>query len=130
VFADPAERVALDAIVHPHVARLARARIRAARERGDAVVVYDIPLLFEAKRTRDVDLIVVVDAPVAVRRARLVADRRLQPREAEAMIAAQMPASQKRDAAHHVIDNDGSLATLETRVDDLWRTLAPPGTPG
>lgn len=125
VFGDADERAALNAIVHPQVARLARRRIRDARERGDRVVVYDIPLLFEAGRTRDVDVIVVVDAPAAVRRARLVADRGLAPQEADAMIAAQMPAAEKRRAAHHVIDNDGALATLETRVDALWRTLAP-----
>lgn len=130
VFSDASQRAALNAIVHPEVARLARHRIAEARTRGDQVVVYDVPLLFEANRTGDVDVIVVVDAPAGVRRDRLVVDRGLRPDEADAMIAAQMPAEQKRAAADHVIENDGDRGTLEARVDALWSALASPQSPG
>jgi dephospho-CoA kinase len=130
VFASPTDRARLDAITHPEVARRAARLIDEARARADRVVVYDIPLLFEAKRTADVDVIVVVDAPVAVRRERLVSGRGLTSRDANAMIAAQMPAEPKRAAADHVIDNDGDRAALEAQVDRLWRTLASPEPPG
>lgn len=123
VFADPAERAALDAIVHPAVARLRHAAVETARRRGEPLVVCDIPLLFEAGLEDTVDTIVLVDAPVATRRARLIQDRGLSAAEADAMIAAQMPADRKRARAQHLIENDGTREELEDKVDALWETL-------
>lgn len=120
VFADPAERATLDAIVHPAVARLRQAAVETARRRGEAIVVCDIPLLFEAGLEDTVDRIVLVDAPVAVRRARLIAHRKLPAAEADAMIASQLPAERKRPRAHYVVDNEGTLEELEARADELW----------
>ena len=127
VFGDAGERRALDAIVHPEVARLRDAAVEAERARGASLVVCDIPLLFEVGLEDQVDRIVLVDAPAAVRRERLVRDRGLTTAEADAMIAAQMPADRKRAAAHHLIENLGTRETLHARVDALvgeLRTLA------
>ncbi len=123
VFADPTERAALDAIVHPEVDRLRRAAITRARAAHARVVVCDIPLLFEVGLESAVDRIVLVDAPAEVRRARLVHDRGLGPAEADAMIAAQMPAAAKRPRAHHIIDNDGTREALAAQVEALWRAF-------
>lgn len=123
VFADPAERRALDAIVHPEVARLRDAAVDALRAHGERLIVCDIPLLFEAGLERTVDLIVLVDAPVPTRRERLVRDRGLTPAEADAMIAAQMPSERKRARAHHVLENAGTRAELEAAVDALHEAL-------
>lgn len=119
VFSDDAERRALDAIVHPEVARLRDAAVEAERSRGVPLVVCDIPLLFEVGLEDLVDRIVLVDAPVVVRRERLVRDRGLTVTEADAMIAAQMPADRKRAAAHHLIENLGTRETLHAQVDAL-----------
>ena len=123
VFADADERRALDAIVHPEVARLRDEAVRALAARGERLVVCDIPLLFEVGLEGAVDRIVLVDAPVAVRRERLVRDRGLTPAEADAMIAAQHPAETKRARAHHVLENDGTRAALDAQVDALLVTL-------
>jgi len=123
VFADAAELEALNAIVHPEVGRLRDAAVAAARARGDAIVVCDIPLLFEKDLAGGFDAIVLVDAPRSVRLERLVRDRGLREPEAMAMLAAQMPAELKRARADHVIDNDGSLSALEARVDAVWDAL-------
>lgn len=120
VFADATERAALDAIVHPAVARLRHAATETARRRGEPFVVCDIPLLFEAGLEGTVDRIVLVDAPESARRERLVGLRGLPSHEADAMIAAQIPSAAKRARADHVIDNDGSLEDLEPKVDALW----------
>jgi dephospho-CoA kinase len=125
VFVDPAERDALDAIVHPAVARLRKAAVETARRRGEPIIVCDIPLLFEAGLEDTVDTIVLVDAPEALRRERLIRDRGLAPAEADAMMAAQMPADWKRARAHHLIENDGTLEELDARVEALWETLEP-----
>jgi|SRR5579862_483621 len=124
VFSDATERTALDAIVHPEVARRRDGILRAARAAGERVVICDIPLLFEAGLTAEVDTIVLVDAPEPVRLARLVADRHLAPAIAAAMMAAQLPAGDKRSRADYIIDNAGSLADLEAHVSEVWREIA------
>jgi dephospho-CoA kinase len=130
VFADAAARAELEGIVHPAVHRLKNEQVAAARARGDAWIVYDVPLLFEAGVDDEVDVIVLVDSPAPVRRERLIRERGLSEAEADAMIAAQMPASQKRSRADYVIDNDRDRATLASRVDVLWSTLARANKPG
>ncbi len=124
VFGDPAERAALDAIVHPEVARRRESAVSAAQAAGAKIVVCDIPLLFETGLESTIDCIVLVEAPVALRRERLVHSRGLSPADADAMIGAQMPSEQKRARASHVVDNSGTLAALKVRVDALWNTLS------
>jgi len=123
VFPDPAERAALEAITHPAIADLRRARTDALAAAGTPLVICDIPLLFEAHLEGSVDRIVLVDAPAAVRRARLVRDRGLTAAEADAMMAAQWPAEAKRAHAHHVIENDGTREALDAQVDALATAL-------
>lgn len=123
VFADAAERDALNAIVHPIVARLRDEELRAARARGDRVVISDIPLLYEVGLQDAFEAVILVDAPEQTRLERLVRNRGLSEAEARAMIAAQMPSSEKRPLATWVIDNDGSRDQLEQRVDEVWQSL-------
>lgn len=123
VFRDPAARDQLNAIVHPIVRRLRDDAVEAARLRGDAVVISDIPLLFEVGLERAFDGVILVDAPPAVRQARLVRDRGLSPEDAEAMIAAQWPTERKRAGATWIIDNDGPREALAPRIAALWPAL-------
>ncbi len=123
VFTNAAARRRLEAIVHPEVARLrAEAEATLARE-GAPIVVHDIPLLFEVGAERALELVVLVDAPEALRLERLVHDRGLPESEARAMIAAQMPAEAKRPRAGLVIDNDGTLAELATKAERAWAEI-------
>lgn len=123
VLADPKERAALNAIVHPEVYRRRAALLALARARGDAIVVSDIPLLFETADPSEFDAIVLVDAPVSLRRDRLVRDRGFSATEADAMLAAQSPADMKRAQSDYVIENDGDLAALEVAAAAVWRAL-------
>lgn len=123
ILADPAERQALEAIVHPAVEARRAALTEAARARGDAVVIADIPLLFESSDPSRFDGVILVDAPVAYRHARLVHDRHLHPDEADRLIAAQMPAEQKRARATWIIENDADRPTLEARTRAVWEAI-------
>jgi len=123
VFRDEAARRRLEAIVHPEVARLRAEEERRLEREGARVVVNDIPLLFEAGLEDEFDVVVLVDAPEAVRLDRLVRDRGLDPEEARRMIAAQMPAESKRRRADIVIDNVGTLEELEASAERVWREL-------
>jgi dephospho-CoA kinase len=123
VFSEPAELEALNAIVHPAVERLRTQAIEAAHARGDRIVICDIPLLFEKKLQADYDVIVLVDAPKAVRLERLTTRRGMPHDDAVHMIAAQMPAELKRAHADFVIDNDRDQRALSRRVDEVWAAL-------
>lgn len=123
VFRNRTELEALNAIVHPEVERLRQSDLADARRSGERVVVCDIPLLFEAGLETSVDRVILVDAPVATRLARLIEHRQISRDEGEAMIASQMPAESKRSRAHYVVDNDGTLDALAERVRAVWSAL-------
>jgi dephospho-CoA kinase len=123
VMGDPAALADLNRLVHPVVLRRRTELEQAARDRGDRIVVSDIPLLFEAADPGRFDVIVLVDAPGPVRRARLLAERGLAADEAERMLAAQAPAGPKRAQSTFVIDNDGDLAALAARAREVWTEL-------
>jgi len=127
VFADPAQLEELNAIVHPGVNKLRRKMVAEARKRGDAVLVYVVPLLFERRLAGEFDKIILVDAPQELRLERLVDLRGVSPDDAANMISAQMPAELKRARANFVIENDGSLERLDEQVDDVWSRLTASG---
>lgn len=128
VFHDPLARTTLNAIVHPRVGQLREARFAEASARGDAVVISDIPLLFEVGLEHAFDAVLLVDAPEATRRARLIGDRGLPPADADAMMAAQWPSARKRAGATWVIDNDSSRVHLEEHVTAVWHAICAEAT--
>ncbi len=128
VFADPDARARLDAIVHPLVR--ARAAELVAALPPDAVVVQDIPLLVETGQASSFDLVLVVEADLDTRVARLVARGVPEP-DARARIAAQATDEQRRAVADVVLDNSGTLEGLGAQVDSFWvdrvvKALRPP----
>jgi dephospho-CoA kinase len=128
VFADPAARKDLEAITHPEVWRLAQAAFDAAEQADpDAVVVYDVPLLAEARGTRPLrfDAVVVVDAPAAMRIARLVEHRGMSHEEAERRVGAQASDADRLALADHVVDATGTLEDTIRSADQVWGLVAP-----
>jgi dephospho-CoA kinase len=123
VFADPAARARLDAIVHPLVR--ARAAELAAGAPADAVVVHDVPLLVETGRWEPYDLVLVVEADPETRVARLVR-RGLTEDDARARMAAQATDAQRREVADVVLDNSGAPEELAAQVDRFWAERVAP----
>src|SRR3989440_2166742 len=123
VMGDQAALDALNAIVHPAVRGRRDELVREAAERGDVLVVNDIPLLFEVLDPAQFDAVVLVDASVALRRTRLRATRGLSDEEADRMIAAQMPVERKRAQSHFTIENERSLKTLERKARSVFDEL-------
>ncbi len=121
VFADDAARADLEAIVHPAVRR-AIAEAVAAHAHTDDVVVVDSPLLIETGAHEGFPLVVVVTASADARVARLV-ERGMDEADVRARMAAQMPLEEKVSLADLVVENDGTPAELEERVDRLWSDL-------
>jgi len=125
VFADPAARARLEAIVHPEVRRRADEIERAALAADpDAVVVHDIPLLVEARGTDGFDAVVVVDVPAEEQVRRLVSVRGMSEHDARARVAAQASRGQRLAVATEVVDNTGTLNDLDERITALWDALS------
>lgn len=125
VFGDPAALATLNAIVHPAVRAESARRFAEARAGDpDAVIVYDVPLLVEARVDDPWDLIVVADAPAAVRAQRLVDERGLSEADAAARLASQVDDDRRRAIADVVIDTSGSMARTLAQTDQLWERLA------
>ncbi|MCS6583294.1 MULTISPECIES: dephospho-CoA kinase [Curtobacterium] len=128
VFTDPAARKDLEAITHPEVWRLAQQAFDAAEAADpDALVVYDVPLLAEARGSRPLrfDAVVVVDAPAAQRIERLVEHRGMPRDEAERRVAAQASDADRLALADHVVDATGTLEQTIHSADEVWARITP-----
>jgi len=126
VFNDPAELRKLESVVHPRV----RAERLALRERYMAdpavkVIVEDVPLLLEKGLEEDVDRLVFVDAPRAVRLSRVAATRGWSAADLDRREKYQLPLDIKRRRADDVIDNSGDEAETLQQVRRLLSRLAP-----
>jgi dephospho-CoA kinase len=122
VFADPAARRDLEAIVHPEVRRLFAEGCE--RYQGtDAVVVFSAPLLVETGMHTAFDVLVVVSAPVEQQVERLMRDRGMAEEAIRARIGAQLALEDKAAVADVIVDNEGSLAELRGQVDRVWTEL-------
>lgn len=124
VFPDSAARARLEGITHPRIVALATQRAAELARAGHRLAFYEASLLVETGRYRELDGLVVVDAPEELRIARVVARDRVTPAEVRARIAAQLPLAAKRRVATAIIDNDGDPATLAPRVDALLASLS------
>ena len=121
VLGDPAELEVLEAIVHPAVQR-ARAEF-VARNSDEPALLFEIPLLFETKGEDSFDKVIVVSAPAAIQRRRVLQRPGMTGQKYEAVLARQMPDSEKRARADFVIDTGGDLSTTEAQVSDILACL-------
>ncbi len=123
VLGDDAAMKRLEAIVHPAVGA---DRARFLADHADApLVVFDIPLLFETGGDRAVDTVVVVSAAPEVQRARVLARPGMDESRFAAILARQLPDTEKRARADHVVATDVPLADTRAAVGRLVACLAP-----
>ncbi|MFK7602705.1 dephospho-CoA kinase [Deinococcus sp. SM5_A1] len=122
-FADPARLAGLNAIVHPRVRERMTALEQQAAQAGAQWTVQDIPLLFEGGLEANMDAVLVVDAPLELRVARVMERSPFSREEVLARDARQTPAAEKRQKADFVIENGGTVEDLETQVDAALEAL-------
>jgi dephospho-CoA kinase len=128
VLADPAAMAKLELIVHPLVHQSQQAFLAAAQARGERIVVLDIPLLLETDASNRVDAVVVVSAPLAVQRERVLARPGMTDAKLDAILLKQMPDVEKRRRAHFVVDSSRGVDSVERQVCGILRAVA--GLPG
>jgi dephospho-CoA kinase len=148
VFSDPGARRDLEAIVHPPVyqaidewfarleaeqsgsrGRRTLSRIKAdpslwrAPSPGPPLAIADVPLLFESRRHRDFDKVIVVVCRPEQQLERLLARQGTSEADARQRIDSQMALEKKKKKADYVIDTSGSLAETDRQVEEVWRSL-------
>ena len=124
VFRHPAKRRAIEAIIHPRVAReQVRLTREAVRQDPQSVVIYDVPLLFEAGIDKRVDHTIVVTADRNTQIARLKKRNDLSRPEALRRIRSQMPLAKKVRRADYVLNGTLPRPALRKQVDQLLNRL-------
>lgn len=123
VLGDPAAIRRLEAIVHPLVREAEREFLERNGRAGAAMVVLDIPLLFETGGEGRVDRIVVVSAPPGIQRDRVLARPGMDERKYEAILARQMPDDEKRRRADYVVDTGRGIDHARREVAAIVREL-------
>jgi dephospho-CoA kinase len=134
VFADPAARRRLDALVHPRVREEEARQVAAFAAEGAAVAVTDAALLVETGQHARFDRLVVVHCPPAEQVRRLRERDGLDETAARARVEAQMPIDEKRAFGHLQVDTSGSFAATDAAADAVAAELralrlAPPVGP-
>jgi len=123
VFDNPEARKKLEAIIHPKVRALAEQRIRELAAAGHAIIVYEVPLLFEGQLHHWLRPVILVACNTNMQKKRLQDRDRLTTMEAQQHIDAQMSLEEKRKLADYIIENNGSLEELEQQVKFVLETI-------
>jgi dephospho-CoA kinase len=122
VFADPAARRDLEAIVHPAVYRAIQVGLRAFEKSGDPLAVVEIPLLYESGHAGDFDRVIVTVCSDERQLSRLMG-RGLTEARARQVIAAQKPTEEKAALADFVVRTDGEKSETDVQVRDILSRL-------
>lgn len=123
IFNNPAARKKLEAIIHPRVRALAEERIHQHAAAGYEIVVYEVPLLFEGNLQEWLRPVVLVACDLNIQIRRLQERDSLSVEAAQKHIDAQMSLAKKRLLADYVIENDGTLADLERKVQAVLNKI-------
>ena len=121
VLGDKGQLEKLEAIIHPAVAKARIGFFDAHRQ--DDMVVFDIPLLFEKGGSETVDVIIVVSAPAAVQRERVLARPGMSEVRFEQILGLQTPDAEKREQADYVIDTGVTLGETRNQLREIVKKL-------
>jgi dephospho-CoA kinase len=121
IVSDPECRARINRLLHPEIARhLEKGWTRCRESEPDRPILFDIPLLFEARTESRFDVVVLVYVPASVQVERLMSRDHLSREEAEATLKMQLPIDDKKARSDWVIDNGGSLDQTSRQVRELW----------
>lgn len=111
---------ALNSIVHPEIIRQITSAIEQAKNKGSPVVVVDAALIFEFGIDEIMDRVVVVDAPLEMRKQRILAKNKMDEQTIEKLMSFQLSAEELYRRGHYVIENHGDLDALRERALEVF----------
>jgi dephospho-CoA kinase len=124
VFADSQKLKTLNSIVHPYVSNEWENLLKKiGNKEKNAIILSDVPLLFEEKMQHHFDLTLLVLISPAQQIQRLIARNGWSRDEAKKRIMNQMPIGEKIRLADIVIDNQKTVAETEKKVEEVWQKL-------
>lgn len=124
IFHDDQARQQLNSILHPLIrTEMRRQTAEIQAEEPKAIVIWDVPLLFESRLTHLVEKVIVVYIPEALQIYRLMKRNQLTECDAKARIDSQLSIEEKQRLADFVIDNSDTVIHTERQVDQLWNCL-------
>jgi dephospho-CoA kinase len=123
VLGKPAAMARLEALIHPLVRQTQRDWLQAQADAKAWAVVLDVPLLFETGGEERVDVVVVVSAPEAVQRARVLERPGMTEEKLDKILAKQTPDAEKRARADFVIPTDQGLDAAFAEVEKVLAQL-------
>jgi dephospho-CoA kinase len=127
IFNDPRKKQLLNTIVHPHVREETNRQLKQIKKNNpNALVILDIPLLFEADMHKDLAEVIVVYAPEHIQIKRLMERDHISQEDALARIRSQMPIEEKKRLATMVIDNSGTLEHTRKQTLEIFQRLKQP----
>ena len=116
---DPAAIKRLEAIVHPMLGASRQKFLHDAEQSGAPVAVVDVPLLFETGGENRVDAVVVVTTTPEIQRQRILERPNMTEEKLQAILARQMPDTEKRKRANFVVDTSHGLDPVRARIRDI-----------
>lgn len=123
VLGAPQKLQRLEELIHPLVKARQADFIAEQRKKGASAVVLDIPLLFETADPSAFDAAIVVSAPEERQRQWALSRKGMTEEKFRSILSRQMPDSEKRKRATHIIENDGSLADLEKKTRNVLNQI-------
>ncbi|AGF73898.1 dephospho-CoA kinase [Bartonella australis AUST/NH1] len=114
---------ALEKVIHPLVLIKEKEFIDTARQQGNKLIVLDIPLLFETNSENRVDSVVVVSAPSAIQRKRVMTRPNMDEEKFAMINARQVSDKRKRECADFVIDTGKDLENTRQQVFHVIKSL-------
>lgn len=124
LLASPHKLATLEAIVHPRVREAEGEFLQQEWARGAKMAVLEIPLLFETNAEKLVDVVVVVSAPEAIQKARVLARPGMSEAKLTKLLQRQMPDEEKRKRADFIVDTNGPVSACNTQIDTIINELA------
>jgi dephospho-CoA kinase len=122
-FNDPEDLAALNSIVHPEILRRVDDLLAEAEAAGVDMAVVDAALIYEFGLEKKLDCVVLVDAPLDVRRERVLEKGKMDAATFERVVAAQLPAEELRKRADYVIENGGDRKILQRRALEVYEKM-------
>ena len=124
IIREPALRKRINAILHPYIMGAMGAEWKRQKKlHPQAVIVFDIPLLFEGGFDEDFDIVILAYSTPEVQVQRLIQRDKLSPSEAERTLSMQFPIDSKRARSDYIIENSGEIECTLRQVDEVWDSI-------
>lgn len=123
VLGNPDAMKKLEAIVHPLVHKKEKQFLDEAKKQGHALVILDIPLLFETKGENRVEMVIVVTASPEEQRRRVLARTEMTEEKFESILQRQIPDTEKRKRADIIIDTGKGIEAVRRQVKQIIASL-------